>query len=547
METYGVVANFEPHPDRYTIWSNFQGPFVLQPLMAAALNVPSNRVRIITPPDSGGSFGIKQAVYAYMVLMAAVSRLVGVPVKWTEDRLEHLMASSSATDRLGEVEAAFTTEGELTGLRFRNVVNLGAYIRAPEPASVYRMHSTSNGPYRVKNIAVENVLVVTNRMPAGLNRGYGGPQFYFALERLMDIAARGLGIDPVELRRRNVVRSYEFPYECPAGSVLDSGDYDACIREVLRLADYPALLQRRERARAEGKLFGIGVAVGVEPSGSNMGYVGLAQTPEQRSIAEPKSGANASVTIAMDPGGSVTVQLDSTPNGQGHATVAAQIVAQELGLTPDGVDVITEADTRVMAWSIASGNYSNRFAASVTSAVMLGARRIGEKLKQIAAEELGGSAAAIELANGVARVIADPQRSIGVGRLAARAHWDPAGMPRGRGSRHARNRSAERAVAYRARRGGPRRLRAYLWLRGGSCGHRHRPRDGSSRSSQVRLGARCRDGAQSDDRKWPGAGRLRSWSRGGLVGGARPRSRGQLRHRIVCRVSVSHRFGDAGP
>jgi 2-furoyl-CoA dehydrogenase large subunit len=169
----------------------------------------------------------------------------------------------------------------------------------------------------------------------------------------------------------------------------------------------------------------------VEPSGSNMAYVGLAQTPEQRGNAEPKSGANVSVTIAMDPGGGVTVQLDSTPNGQGHATVAAQIVAQELGLAPEGVDVITEADTRAMAWSIASGNYSNRFAASVTSAVMLGARRIGVKLKQIAAGEFGVPAAAIELANGVARVIADPQRSIGVGRLAARAHWHPAGMPMG--------------------------------------------------------------------------------------------------------------------
>jgi 2-furoyl-CoA dehydrogenase large subunit len=431
METYGVIANFEPRPDRYTLWSNFQGPFVLQPLMAAALNVSGNRVRIITPLDSGGSFGLKQAVYSYMVLMAAVSRLLGVPVKWTEDRLEHLIASSSATDRVGEVEAAFTSEGELTGLRFGNVVNLGAYIRAPEPASVYRMHSTSNGPYRVKNIAVENALVVTNRVPAGLNRGYGGPQFYFALERIMDIAARGLRIDPVELRRRNLVREDEFPYQCPAGSVLDSGDYDSCIREVLRLADYAALLQRRERARAEGKLFGIGMAVGVEPSGSNMAYVGLAQTPEQRGNAEPKSGANASVTIAMDPGGGVMVQLDSTPNGQGHATVAAQIVAQELGLAPEGIDVITEADTRGMAWSIASGNYSNRFAASVTSAVMLGARRIGVKLKLIAAEEFGVPAAAIELADGVARVVADQQRSIGVGRLAARAHWHPAGMPMG--------------------------------------------------------------------------------------------------------------------
>ena len=452
---------------------------------------------------------------SYMVLMAAVSRLLGVPVKWTEDRLEHLMASSSATDRLGEVEAAFTSEGELTGLRFGNVVNLGAYIRAPEPASVYRMHSTSNGPYRVKNIAVENVLVVTNRMPAGLNRGYGGPQFYFALERIMDIAARGLGIDPVELRRRNFVRKDEFPYECPAGSVLDSGDYDACVREVLRLADYPALLQRRERARAEGKLFGIGMAVGVEPSGSNMAYVGLAQTPEQRGHAEPKSGANASVTIAMDPGGGVTVQLDSTPNGQGHATVAAQIVAQELGLAPEGVDVITEADTRGMAWSIASGNYSNRFAASVTSAVMLSARRIGEKLKQIAAEEFGVPAAAIELANGVARVIADPQRSIGVGRLAARAHWHPAGMPMGMEAGMNETVVLD-APSLTAPDAADRVASALTYGFVADLAAIDIDRcDGSPRSGQVRLGARCGNDAQSHDRRRPGAGRLRAWPRGG--------------------------------
>ena len=368
METYGVIAQFEPHPDRFTIWSNFQGPFVLQPLMAGALNVAGNRLRIVTPPNSGGSFGIKQAVYAYMVLIAAVSRLVGVPVKWTEDRLEHLMASSSATDRTGEVEAAFAKDGELIGLRYRNVVNLGAYIRAPEPASVYRMHSTSSGAYRVKNLAIDNTLVVTNRMPAGLNRGYGGPQFYFALERIMEIAGRGLGIDAAELRRKNLVRKEEFPYDSPAGSQLDSGDYVKCLDEVLRLSDYPSLLARRDAARKAGKLFGIGFALGVEPSGSNMAYVSLAQTAEQRNKAEPKSGANASVTISIDPSGAITVQLDSTPNGQGHATVAAQIVAQELGVQPDDVDVLTEADTRTIAWSIASGNYSNRFASAVTSA-----------------------------------------------------------------------------------------------------------------------------------------------------------------------------------
>ena len=429
METYGVIAQYEPDPDRYTVWSNFQGPFVLQPLMAGALNVPGNRLRLITPPNSGGSFGIKQAVYSYMVLMAAVSRLTGVAVKWTEDRLEHLMASSSATDRLGSVEAAFANDGELLALRYRNVVNLGAYIRAPEPASVYRMHAASNGAYRVKNLAIDNVLVVTNRQPAGLNRGYGGPQFYFALERIMEIAARGLGIDAAAIRSRNLVRKEEFPYTCPAGAIYDAADYEACLAEALRLADYPALLARREQARAAGKLFGIGFALGVEPSGSNMAYVGLAQTAEQRGKTEQKSGANASATITIDPSGGVSVQLDSTPNGQGHATVTAQIVAQELGLSPDDIDVMTEADTRQIAWSIASGNYSNRFASAVTSAVLACARRVAEKLKTMAAEDFKVSPEEIELAGGAARVKSNPELAIGVARLAARAHWNPAGMP----------------------------------------------------------------------------------------------------------------------
>ena len=193
METFGVIAQFEPAPDRFTVWSNFQGPFVLHPLMAGALRVPGGRLRLITPPASGGSFGIKQAVFPYIVLLAAVARKLGVPVKWIEDRAEHLTAGSAAGDRTGSISAAFTRDGELTGLRFHNVANMGAYIRPPEPASLYRMHSASSGCYRVQNIAVENELVVTNQAPVGLNRGYGGPQFYFALERLMDVSARGLG------------------------------------------------------------------------------------------------------------------------------------------------------------------------------------------------------------------------------------------------------------------------------------------------------------------------------------------------------------------
>lgn len=431
METYGVVAHFERTPDRYTVWSNFQGPYVLHPLMAGALRVPGNRLRLITPQASGGSFGIKQAVFAYIVLLCAVSRALGVPVKWVEDRLEHLSASSAASDRKGTVQAAFTRDGELTGLRYENYVNLGAYIRAPEPASIYRMHAASNGAYRVRNIAIDNHLVVSNRTPCGLNRGYGGPQFYFALERIIDIAARGLGIDAAELRRRNFVATESFPYKGPAGATYDAGDYAAALDEALRLGGYEGLRGQRDRARAAGRLFGIGLACGVEPSGSNMAYVSLAQTPEERAKGDPKSGANATATVAIDPTGQVTVQIASTPNGQGHVTVAAQIVAAQLGLAPQDIDVLTELDTRASSWSIASGNYANRFAAIVTDALVLAAGKVAHKIRQIAAHDLEVDAADIELADGVARIVGVPDKAIPLRKIALRTHWHTESLPDG--------------------------------------------------------------------------------------------------------------------
>ena len=431
METFGVIAHFERAPDRFTVWSNFQGPFVIQPLMAGALRVPGNKLRLITPPSSGGSFGIKQAILSYIILLAAVSRKTGLPVKWIEDRAEHLTAATASSDRLGEISAAFRNDGKLIGLRFKNVANMGAYIRAPEPASLYRMHAASNGCYDVQNIAVDNQIVVTNRTPVGLNRGYGGPQFYFALERIMEIAARGLGIDIAELRRRNFIPAHAFPYQAPAGAVFDAGNYDEALSELLRLADYEALKLRRDEARNAGRLFGIGIAAGVEPSGSNMAYVSLAQTVEERSKGDRKSGANASAVISVDPSGQVTLHLDSTPNGQGHATVAAQIVADALGLKPADIEVVTELDTLTSAWSIASGNYSNRFAAIVVGAIAQSAQQVATKLKLLASELLDVKPEDVDLYEGYARVRGGSNKGVSFRKVAARAHWDPSHLPEG--------------------------------------------------------------------------------------------------------------------
>jgi 2-furoyl-CoA dehydrogenase large subunit len=229
LECFVVVAEYFLGEDAYEVTANFQGPFALHPVMALALDVPANRLLLRTPPDSGGSFGVKQAVFPYIVLMAIAARKAGRPVKWVEDRSEHLLAASSATNRVTTLEAAVTDRGEITALSWDQIEDCGAYLRAPEPASLYRMHGNMTGAYRVKNLAVRNRVVSTNKTPTGLNRGFGGPQVYFALERLMHRIAATLGLDPLEVIRRNLVPPGAFPYRCPAGAVLDSGNYPAAV------------------------------------------------------------------------------------------------------------------------------------------------------------------------------------------------------------------------------------------------------------------------------------------------------------------------------
>jgi 2-furoyl-CoA dehydrogenase large subunit len=431
IETYGVIAQFETAPDRYTAWTNFQGPFVLQLLMSAALRVRSTRLRIITPPFSGGSFGIKQGLYPYVILIALASRKVGAPVKWIEDRLEHLAASSASTERITSIDGAFSAAGALEGLRLHQIDNVGAYLRPPEPATLYRMHGNLNGPYRVRNISVDNTVVLTNQLPAGLNRGYGGPQYVFPLERLMDRAAAELKIDPAEIRRRNFVSIDEFPYDCPSGFVIDSGDFHAVLERALVRAGYGELLTERERARTEGRLYGIGFATSVETSAASLAYVNMALAHGERSRGGPKSGAAATAAVMIDASGGISARIYSTPNGQGHATAAAQIVADELGVRPEDVEVTTEIDTGRDPWSITSGNYANRFSATVASALALASRRVADKIKLIAAAEMNVEPAQVDLANGVATARGGRNKPIPVARLAAQAHWNSGRLPAG--------------------------------------------------------------------------------------------------------------------
>ena len=218
-----VIAECLAGGEGYEVTSNFMGPFSLHSVMALALGVAANKLRHKLPRDSGGSFGVKQAVLPYVVLMCLASKKAGgAPVKWVEDRLEHLAAATSATARLTHIEAAVQADGRITALRWDQRDDVGAYLRAPEPATFYRMHGALSGAYDIKHIAVRNRVVLTSKTPTGLVRGFGGPQVYYALERLMDRIAVELGMDAIALRQRNFVQAAQFPYHAAAGVEVHS-------------------------------------------------------------------------------------------------------------------------------------------------------------------------------------------------------------------------------------------------------------------------------------------------------------------------------------
>jgi 2-furoyl-CoA dehydrogenase large subunit len=433
IETYGVVAEYDPGEDAYDVLANFQGPFSIHAVLSRALKVPGNRLRLRTPADSVGSFGVKQGIFPYIVLVAAAARAAGRPVKWIEDRLEHLTASVSATNRSITLAAAVAHDGRILALDWDQVEDCGAHLRAPEPATLYRMHGNLSGAYDIRHLAVRNRVVVTNKTPTGLNRGFGGPQVYFALERLVHRIAVELDLDPLEVITRNLVPSESFPYRTASGALLDSGNYQEAINRGVTDGALAELKSRRDAARAQGRLYGIGYTAVVEPSVSNMGYITTVLTPAERRKAGPKNGAQATATIGIDPVGSVTVHVASVPQGQGHRTVLSQVVADVFGLKPADIRVNTEMDTAKDAWSIASGNYASRFAPAVAGAAKLAAERIAERLARIAASQLNTEVQDIIFVGGHVGSRRNPDNRLSFSRVAGLSHWSPAALPDGIG------------------------------------------------------------------------------------------------------------------
>ncbi|MYZ49964.1 xanthine dehydrogenase family protein molybdopterin-binding subunit, partial [Propylenella binzhouense] len=431
MECFVVLADYRSGDGSYDVLANFQGPFSAHPVMARSLRVPGSKLRLRTPADSGGSFGIKLSVFPYIVLMALASRLAGRPVKWVEDRLEHLVSANSSPNRVTEIEAAVEADGKIIGLRMDNLEDYGAYLRAPMPGPLYRMHGAVTGAYDVRDVEVVNRLVLTNRMPAALVRGFGGPQLYLALERLVQRIAVELGLDPLDVIRRNVLRSDQFPYKAAAGALYDSGDYEKAIEIALADGRLEDLKRRRDEARAAGRHYGIGYAAVVEPGMSNMGYLSTIIPAQVRERAGPKNGAVSMVTVNVDPLGAVSATADVTVQGQGHQTVLAQIIGEQLGLGVSDIQVNLEMDTQKDQWSIAAGTYSCRFSPGTAVAAHLAAKNMREKLARIAAKQLNILADDVDFADGRIFSRTNPDNGMPFGRVAGTAHWSPVLMPEG--------------------------------------------------------------------------------------------------------------------
>jgi 2-furoyl-CoA dehydrogenase large subunit len=422
LETFGVLAEHDAGTDTYHLWTNDQRPGLTLAILGESLGVPQARLRL-TCPDIGGAFGNKRRP-AYLIVCALLARLTGRPVKWIEDRIENLTALMHAAGGVMDVELAYRADGTVLALRVRDVVDEGKNLVSATQHNLIKLGNIANG-YRIAAVRYEGFSVLTNKCPSGANRGIGKPFMCFAVERAMALLARRLGLDPVELKLRNLVAPEEMPYTTPPGAQYDSGDYPATLRAALARFDYAGWRAEQGRGRAEGRLLGIGVATSVEPAGTNLASYELITG---RRMA---SGSAEAAMVRVEPDGGVRASLGDPASGQGYETVVAQIVADELALTPDDVHVERGFDSATTPWLYLSGNYSNKFSVTDVGAIVGAARRVRDKILRIAAHRLEIDAADLELREGAVHVRGVPSRSLTLREIARTAYADVLGLPPG--------------------------------------------------------------------------------------------------------------------
>jgi carbon-monoxide dehydrogenase large subunit len=395
MEPRAANGNFDSSNDQYTLYTTSQNPHLTRLLLAAfTLKVPEHKLRVIAP-DVGGGFGSKIFHYAEELLVLWASRRVGRPVKWTSDRMEAFVSDAHGRDHISNARLALDADGKFLGLRVHTYAAMGAYLSTFAPAVPTYLYATLlSGPYDLPAIYAEVKAIFTNTAPVDAYRGAGRPEATYLLERLVDKAARQLGMDRIELRRKNLIRADQFPYQTQVALQYDIGDYQATLDLALAANQRDGYAARAKESAARGKLRGFGIstyieACGIAPS-ALVGALGA------------RAGLYEAANVRVHPTGSVTVFTGTHSHGQGHETTFAQIIADRLGVSTDQVDVV-HGDTDRIPFGM--GTYGSRSAAVGGSAIVKALDKIVDKGKKIAAHLLEASVGDIEFVDGKYRVV----------------------------------------------------------------------------------------------------------------------------------------------
>lgn len=405
IEPRGAVALYDPATDRLTVWCSAQDPHRPLAQLSHALRRPDDRIRVIVP-DVGGAFGSKGAVPVEVILAAWLAMRVGRPVKWVEDRRENLAASYQGRGIDAEVEIALDAGGTIRALRTRLIADLGAYLFPSTPVVPVTTAMLMTGTYAIPAVAVELAGVATNKVPTGPYRGAGRPEAAYLVERVVDLAAHELGVDPVAMRRRNLVPADRFPYRTPLGFTYDSGNYARTLEKACTLVEYDRWRREQSAARQNGRLLGIGVAMYVERAGS--------------AVWE-------SAAVSMTPAGHAIVRIGSTPTGQGHVTTFSQIVVDALGIDFDAV-TIEQGDSAVVPRGV--GTFGSRSITIGGSALVSALEQIKAKAGLIAAHLLEAGGQDVVWTDGRLHVRGAPQRGVTLAQVAAAA-YQPSRLPLG--------------------------------------------------------------------------------------------------------------------
>jgi carbon-monoxide dehydrogenase large subunit len=408
LEPRAVLADWDAGAEELTVWTSTQAPFRVRAELARILGVGEERIRVIAP-DVGGGFGAKGATYPEEALVAWLALTLGRPARWTSTRAEDFLTTQQGRGARAEGALAVAADGRIVGLEARIALPLGAHVMVNAPGPARNYARTLPGPHVVPAVDIEVAGAYTTTPPTGPYRGAGRPEGAFLIERLVDEAARALGLDPAEIRRRNFVPPAAFPYRTATGQVYDSGDYAAALDRALARADYERLRAEQGRRRAGGEITGIGLASYVEPAA--LGW--------------------ESACVRVERTGAVTVVTGSSAHGQGHETVWAQIVADALGVAPDVVRVL-HGDTRGAPQGV--GTFGSRSTALGGSAAHRAAAEVRERGRRLAARLLEAAVEDVVAADGGFQVTGVPARRVSwaaVADLAYRTTGVPAGVEPG--------------------------------------------------------------------------------------------------------------------